>query len=125
MSSPYDAVASTSASASRLQHRRRNRPHFESVHQLLQSHRRLVNVKVEITTRESSVADIVRHSLLQTVIRMHVSVKNKRETLRNYFFDLFREHSESLLDGFEVVTSFNAILANQVRKFFISLLTIL
>lgn len=98
--------------------RRNNRAYFGSVEELLYYHRRLVHSRVEVTTRESFVAGLTRNTLLQTVVRMHVSVKNKKSVLRSLFFDLFREHSESALDGFEVVTTFNVILANQVSDFF-------
>lgn len=107
------AVISPASSATR----RNNRAYFRSVEELLFSHRRLVQNRLEVTTRESYVAGLTRNTLLQTVVRMHVSLKNKKSILRNLFFDLFREHSESLVDGFEVVTTFNVILANQVIYF--------
>lgn len=94
-----------------------NRPYFSSVEELLFYHRRLVHSKVEVTTRESYIASLTRNTLLQTVVRMHVSVRNKKAILRSLFFDLFREHSENSTDGFEVVTTFNVILANQVCIF--------
>lgn len=98
--------------------RRRNRVYAKSLKELLRRHKRLTKNPVVISTRESRIPKIPFGSLLTTVVRFHVSVKNKQDILRDLFFDLFREHSESQHEGFEVVVTFNAVLENQVSSFF-------
>lgn len=111
-------IASTSRDAQiERKKTRRNRPYASSLKDLLRRHKRLTAVRVEISSREGKVPKIPHGSLLTTVVRMHVSVKNKSEILRDLFFDLFREHSESKEEGFEVVVTFNAVLHNQVSFF--------
>lgn len=94
--------------------RRKNRVYARNINELLRRHKRLTLDRVAISTREGRIPKIPHGTLLRTVVRFHVSVQNKLSILRNLFFDLFREHSESSHEGFEVVVTFNAILENQV-----------
>lgn len=98
---------------------KKNKAYSKSLKELLKKHKRLTRQRIAVSTRESRIPKIPHGSLLTTVIRMHVSVKNKLSVLRNIFFDLFREHSESSQEGYEVVVTFNAVLENQVRLNFL------
>lgn len=98
---------------------KKNKAYAKSLKELLRRHKRLTAQRVSISTRESRVPRVPYGTLLQTVVRMHVAVKNKITILRELFFDLFREHSESSREGYEVVVTFNAILENTVSLIFI------
>lgn len=102
------------ATRSGARFQQRNKAYYNSEQALLKDHKRLVDKKIEITTRETKIANYSRGTLLQTVVRIHVSVTHIAATLRSLFFELFREHAEGPGFGFEVVTTFNAILCSQV-----------
>lgn len=96
----------------------RNRPYYSSVSDLLSHHRRLLISEPALTTRSVRIAGLNVGSLLQTTARFTIDSTIIRPTLRNIFFDLFREHTESSNSGFEVVITFNAILTNSSESTF-------
>lgn len=98
--------------------KKNNKAYAKSLKELLKRHKRLTLQRVSIRTRESKIPKLPYGTLLETVVRMHVSVKNKLTILRELFFDLFREHSESSREGYEVVITFNAVLENTVSLLF-------
>ena len=91
----------------------RNNPYYTSVSELLSHHKRLLEEEPAITTRAVRIAGVNYGSLLQTTARFTIHCSVIRPTLRQIFFDLFREHTEADNSGFEVVVTFNAILTNQ------------
>jgi hypothetical protein len=96
----------------------RNRPYYSSVSDLLSHHQRLLISEPAVTTRSVRIAGLNVGSLLQTTARFTIDSTIIRPTLRNIFFDLFREHTESSNSGFEVVITFNAILTNSSESTF-------
>lgn len=96
----------------------RNRPYYSSVSDLLSHHQRLLISEPALTTRSVRIAGLNVGSLLQTTARFTIDSTIIRPTLRNIFFDLFREHTESSNSGFEVVITFNAILTNSSESTF-------
>ena len=96
----------------------RNRPYYTSVSELLRHHQRLLSSEPAVTTRGVRIAGLNVGSLLQTTARFTIDSTIIRPTLRNIFFDLFREHDESSNSGFEVVVKFNAILTNSTESNF-------
>lgn len=93
---------------------KRNPNYFNTVKECLDRHSRLVDEPLTITTRETKIASITSGTLLQTVVRFNLAHDNILGALRSHFFSLFREHGESETEGFEVVTTFNAVLKSQV-----------
>ena len=103
------------ASSSESRTVKNNKGRYSSEAECLAHHKRLVDKTIEITTRETKIGNLTRGTLLQTVVRIHVSQTPRiSSVLRSLFFDLFREHAESAKEGFEVVTTFNAILKSDV-----------
>ena len=96
----------------------RNNPYYSSVAELLSHHKRLLLPEPAITTRAARILGVKSGSLLQTTARFTLNSSVIRPTLRSIFFDLFREHSESGSSGFEVVTTFNAVLTNSTETTF-------
>lgn len=89
----------------------RNLPYYSSVRELLQHHRRLLEYFSGPVTRLFRV-DGRAGSLTQTIVRFRADHTQIEHQLRQIFLDLFREHTESPDQRFEVVVTFNAILAN-------------
>lgn len=90
----------------------RNNPYYTSVRELLNHHPRLLEEEPAVASRIARVGELQTGSLLQTTIRFRAGYPDIRGRLRLEFLDLFREHTEGPNDGFEVVVTFNAILAN-------------
>ena len=91
----------------------RNHPYYNSVAELLSHHQRLLAQEPAITTRVTRIAGLSIGSLSQTTVRFRFDSPFIRTTLRQLFFELFREHTLGSDSGFEVVTTFNAILTDQ------------
>jgi hypothetical protein len=94
----------------------RNVAYHTSVKALLKCHRRLLQPKC-FTTAEHKFANELDSGggpLVMTVARFHVSNKNIRDELNEWFFEFYREHSQRSSDGYEVVVTFNAILKDEV-----------
>lgn len=85
---------------------------------LVKAHSKLFEDKIRTSFRELKLAKLSKGSLHQTTISIPAgrSSRDIAQILRDHFLELFREHSESPNSGFEVVTTFNAILTNQVSK---------
>ena len=89
----------------------RNVPYYSSVRELLSHHRQLLAPGPVVATRYAAVGSS-RGTLLQTTVRFSSESPNIREGLRAVFAGLFRQSSERVGEGFEVVVSFNAILSD-------------
>ena len=87
-----------------------NKPTYTSVGELLYRHKRLLDETPAITARAVRIAGVTTGSLEQTTVRFKFGYQNIRPVLTRQFLELFREHSESSREGFEVVVTFNAIL---------------
>ena len=83
---------------------------YSSVQQLFHHHKKLLSDIPAITTRAVRIAGVSFGSLEQTTVRFKFGATNINEVLTREFLERFREHSESVRDGFEVVVTFNAIL---------------
>lgn len=94
---------------------KRNPTYFNSEKECLEKHKRLVDEKICITTREAKIANITSGTLKQTIVRFNLEEENIVGALRKHFLSLFEEHGESETEGFEVITTFNAILKSQVK----------
>jgi hypothetical protein len=89
----------------------RNQPHYSSLRELLSHHQQLLVAQPVVTTRWASVGSR-EGALLQTTIRFRQDHPNIRAELRSIFLDLLRQAGSTSRDGFEVITTFNAILSN-------------
>lgn len=89
----------------------RNVPYYTSVRELLSHHRQLLAPGPVVATRYAAVGSS-RGTLLQTTVRFSSENRQIREGLRSVFAGLFRQSSERVGEGFEVVVSFNAILSD-------------
>lgn len=89
----------------------RNQPHYSSLRELLSHHQQLLVTHPVVTTRWASVGSR-DGALLQTTVRFRQDSPNIRASLRSIFLDLFRQSSRSAREGFEVITTFNAVLSN-------------
>jgi hypothetical protein len=96
----------------------RNKKTYATEQECMRDHKRLIKEEVAITSRQTRIDRLSRGTLLQTVVRIHVASTQTHRILRTLFFDLFRESSADE-DGYEIVVTFNAILCNQVRIFFV------
>jgi hypothetical protein len=96
----------------------RNNPYYNSVQELLSHHERLLLQEPAVTTRVTRIAGLSVGSLSQTTVRFRFDSPFIRTTLRRVFFELFREHTLGSDTGFEVVTTFNAILTDDTKKTF-------
>jgi len=90
----------------------RNLNYYPTVKELLEHHKRLLSHQPAITTRATRIAGLNFGSLLQTTVRFRFNSTVIKPTLRAVFFNLFREHTPGADTGFEVVVTFNAILAS-------------
>ena len=91
--------------------------HFGSIDELLASHSRLLDLESAVSTRIYRIGPR-GGNLIQATLRYSVRHDNIRQSLLDNFIRLFREHSENREDGFEVIVTFNAILANADRTSF-------
>jgi len=95
----------------------RNNPFYLSEAELLNHHKKLL---------ENISGPSIRHfhighgqgSLMQATIRYRIDYPHILSSLVGIFATLFREHSESKSEGFEVVITFNAILSNSQNTTF-------
>ena len=94
----------------------RNLNYYSTVKELLEHHKRLLSHQPAITTRATRIAGLNFGSLLQTTVRFRFNSTIIRATLRSVFFNLFREHTPGPDTGFEVVVTFNAILASSAEQ---------
>jgi len=85
--------------------------HYPSIQALLADHERLLERETPMTTRVFRIG-AATGNLIQATLRYSVRHNNIGESLMNNFIRLFREHSESRNDGFEVIVTFNAVLRN-------------
>lgn len=96
----------------------RNKPYYSSLKELHSHHPRLFHSSPAISSEVLRIGDGRKGNLIQTTIRFRSDYLNIQPVLRQVFFELFREHTESSVDGFEVVTVFNAILTDAQRTSF-------
>lgn len=96
----------------------RNRPFYSSLRELFQHHPRLLSTVPAVSTEVLRVGSGRQGNLLQTTVRFRADHQSVYHDLRQIFLELFREHTENSLDGFEVVTVFNAVLTNSDRSTF-------
>ena len=94
----------------------RNLNYYPTVKELLDHHKRLLSHQPAITTRATRIAGLNFGSLLQTTVRFRFDSTIIKSTLRAVFFNLFREHTPGADTGFEVVVTFNAILASSAEQ---------
>ena len=103
---------------------RRNFAYYSSVAELLRHHQRLLEREPEVSSRLFRIASggsrarLSDTSLVQTTIRFRWDYIQILPFLRNTFLSLFREYQPSRGAGFEVVTTFNAILTDSEGKTF-------
>jgi hypothetical protein len=90
----------------------RNIAFATSVEQLMSTHKRLTAKEPAIATKVVRIAGHNVGSLIQTTVRFHFDSAIIKSTLRKVFFNLFQEHTVSPDSGFEVVVTFNAIIAD-------------
>lgn len=99
---------------------KRNQPHHATLRELLQRHPKLLSPEPSVSTQLFRLGragawrgrDL---TLVQTAVRFPADHPDPSGFLRQVFLDLFREHTidpASADDGFEVVTTFNAVLSN-------------
>jgi hypothetical protein len=91
----------------------RNFPHFTSYNELMSHHKNLLAEKPVISQRIVRIADVTTGSLSQTIVRFRFDSSVIESTLLDTFVNLFYEHEENQVDGFEVVTTFNAVLTTE------------
>lgn len=100
----------------------RNLPFYTNVRDLLRHHKRLFSTEPAVSQRYFYIggprASLRGRSLIQTTVRYRSDYPDILQHLKSIFVDLFREHSENSTDGFEVVTTFNAILSNPEQTTF-------
>ena len=89
----------------------RNVPYYTTPRELLAHHQQLLLPGPVVSTRYAAVGSS-RGTLLQTTIRFRSDNPRIREGLRRVFSELLRQRSERSGEGFEVVVTFNAILAD-------------
>jgi len=86
--------------------------HYRSVAELLQHHRRLLELESPLSVRYFRVGRD-QGSLMQATLRFSVHHQNVRQSLLVHFASLFREHAEGAHTGFEVLVTFNAVLGTR------------
>lgn len=91
--------------------------YYETIPDLLASHRRLLELESSMSTRIFRIGPR-SGNLIQATLRYSVNNENIRASLLDNFISLFREHTENREDGFEVIVTFNAVLANADRTSF-------
>jgi hypothetical protein len=91
----------------------RNLPHFTSYADLIQHHQRLLSHTPAKAQRIARIANVRGGSLSQTTVRFRFDSPLIESTLWDIFNELLQEHEENSSDGFEVVTTFNAVLTNE------------
>ena len=96
----------------------KNQAYYSTVKELLSNHSKLIAREPAIATRFLKIADNNRGSLIRTTVRFRPDYPHIAHKLREVFLDLFREHSENSVDGFEVVVTFIAVLTNSYRTTF-------
>lgn len=96
----------------------RNKPYYSSLKELHSHHPRLFHSSPAISSEVLRIGDGRQGNLIQTTIRFRSDYLHIQPVLRHVFLELFREHTESAIDGFEVVTVFNAILTDAQRTSF-------
>lgn len=100
----------------------RNQPFYSTLRELLQHHKRLFAKEPTISQRYFYIGgprvSLRGRSLIQTTVRYRSDYPDISQHLKTVFVDLFREHTENSTDGFEVVTTFNAILSNPEKTSF-------
>jgi len=89
----------------------RNIPYYLSEAELLSHHKKLLE-DVSGPTYKPFYIGRGKGSLMQATIRFNVKCPTIKHELTNMFLNLFREHSMSSTEGFEVVVTFNAIVTN-------------
>lgn len=95
----------------------RNVPYYLSEAELISHHKALLEGFARPSLRYLRVGQN-QGNLLQATYRFHVSYPNIKQTLVEEFLSLFREHTESSTEGFEVVVTFNAIITNSENTTF-------
>ena len=88
----------------------RNLPYYRSLRELLSHHQRLLQPGPIVDTRYLGLRT---GSLLQTTVRFRSDYPDLARGLREVFLDLFNQHTPERGSGFEVVTTFNAVLSNR------------
>jgi len=97
---------------------RQNLAYYSSLAELKAHHKKLFEEELAVSTRLAKVLN-TRHLLTQTTIRTPFNHPTIKENLGEVFPRLFDQHSEdSGFSGFEVVITFNAILANKDQTSF-------
>jgi hypothetical protein len=91
----------------------RNLPHYTSYSELMQHHHKLLDHTPVKAQRIARIAGVRGASLSQTTVRFRFDSPLIESTLLDIFIDLFHEHEENSSDGFEVVTTFNAVLSSE------------
>jgi hypothetical protein len=76
-------------------------------------HQRLLTHEPAKAQRIARIANLPNGSLSQTTVRFRFDSPLIESTLLDIFIDLFQEHEENSSDGFEVVTTFNAVLTTE------------
>ena len=109
------AVLERGVTRSGIRFSARNLPYYRTVGSLLEHHKRLLLPGPFVETRYFAAGP---GSLLQTTIRFSSDHSNIRHELRRVFLDLFNQHSARSGSGFEVVTTFNAVLSNRASTSF-------
>jgi len=89
----------------------RNIPYYLTEQELLSHHKKLLENISGPTIRHFHIGN-GQGSLMQATVRFRIDYPNILNSLTGIFATLIREHSESNSEGFEVVTTFNAILTN-------------
>ena len=91
--------------------------HYGSIGELLASHQRLLDREAAVSSRIFRIGPS-GGNLIQATLRYSVRHENIRQSLLDNFIRFFREHTENRTDGFEVIVTFNAVLANADRTSF-------
>lgn len=91
---------------------RRNRPYYSSEREALARHPRLTDPTPAITTRHMSLGSQSSVSLTQTTARFVYNSPEIERTLRSLFSGLLVQYPTSPTSGYEVVVTFNALLAH-------------
>ena len=95
----------------------RNNPYYLSEGELLSHHQKLLENISGPSIRTFHIGN-GQGNLLQATVRYRIDYPHILPSLLGIFVGLFREHSESRSEGFEVVITFNAILTNSKNTTF-------
>ena len=91
----------------------RNKAYYSSEKEALQRHSRLTDPIPAITTRHMSVGNSSVLKLTQTTARFVFNSSYVKDTLRRLFVKLITTYPASSNTGYEVVVTFNALLADE------------